>query len=153
VAGAGIVPSGAAGPFRQAGLDPARLQDPNARYPFANIQRLWRLATEASGDPCFGLRVAGLCHPTTFHALGYAWMASSTLREAMQRLIRYQIEQLPSVQASEESVAAAPHLSPRMLQCKLREEGTGFKQILEDMRRQLAMQYVQNSQISLNEIT
>jgi AraC-like DNA-binding protein len=277
--------------FRKAGLDSTRLQDANARYPYPRMQQLWHLATEACGDPCFGLRVAEFCHPTTFHALGYAWMASANLAEALQRLVRYQrmmstvlsmelideassirlrwnlansesgpaaapesadasvavvvglarqaagdafspqrvllqrpqpscadrffgyfrapvefssadtalvfpraaieaalptanadlaraneqvihdylarfdrssvgmlvraklVEQLPSGGATEESVAEALHLSPRTLQRKLREEGTGFKQILEDMRRQLAIQYVQNSQMSLNEIT
>jgi len=75
--------------FRRAGLDPERLGDSNARYPLTGMQRLWALATSATGDECFGLEVAQAWHPTTFHALGYSALASETLREALQRMVRY----------------------------------------------------------------
>jgi AraC-like DNA-binding protein len=75
--------------FRRAGLDPAQLSDPNGRYPQSGMQKLWALATAATGDPCFGLEVAQAWHPTTFHALGYSALASETLREALQRVARY----------------------------------------------------------------
>lgn len=75
--------------FRRAGLDPDRLRDSNARYPLAGMQRLWALATSATGDECFGLEVAQAWHPTTFHALGYSALASETLREALLRVVRY----------------------------------------------------------------
>lgn len=75
--------------FRRAGMDPDRLRDPNARYPLNAMQRLWTLATAATGDECFGLEVAQAWHPTTFHALGYSALASETLRGALQRMVRY----------------------------------------------------------------
>jgi AraC-like DNA-binding protein len=75
--------------FRRAGMDPDRMRDPNARYPVSAIQRLWALAAAATDDPCFGLQVAQLWHPTTFHALGYSALASETLRDALLRAVRY----------------------------------------------------------------
>lgn len=75
--------------FAEAGLDLAALDDPNARYPLRNTTRLWALAVQASGDPAFGLAVAGQVTQTTFHALGYALSASSTLREGFERIVRY----------------------------------------------------------------
>ena len=75
--------------FRRAGLDPERLRDANGRYPLVGMQRLWAIATTATGDQCFGLEVAQAWHPTTFHALGYSALASETLREALQRMVRY----------------------------------------------------------------
>jgi hypothetical protein len=75
--------------FREVGLDPAALDDPKGRYPVVSVQRLWRLAAERSGDPCFGLTAAAQWHPTTWHGLGYAWLASATLEEAFRRLVRY----------------------------------------------------------------
>lgn len=75
--------------FFKAGLNPAKLRDASARYPYAGMARLWQLAVEATGDPNFGLEVARYWHPTTLHALGYAWLASSTLRVALERLVRY----------------------------------------------------------------
>jgi len=75
--------------FARVGLDHSRLRDPGARFSYAAVTRLWGLATEATRDPCFGLTVAKLWHPTTLHALGYSWFASNNLAEAYDRLQRY----------------------------------------------------------------
>jgi len=75
--------------FKLAGLDPDKLNDPNARYTYEGMTNLWRLAAEKTGDDCIGLKAAQYWHPTTLHALGYAWMASETLKEALERVIRY----------------------------------------------------------------
>src|SRR5476651_1977870 len=73
----------------QAGLDPQQMDDPNARYPLSATTRLWELAVQASGDPAIGLRVSRFVSPTTFHALGYALVASGSLREVFERIVRY----------------------------------------------------------------
>lgn len=75
--------------FAEAGLDIAALDDPNARYPLEQTTRLWALSVRATGDSAFGLAVASQVTPTTFHALGYALQASTTLREAFERMVRY----------------------------------------------------------------
>lgn len=75
--------------FAQAGLDLAALEDPNARYPVERTTRLWRLAVEATDDPCLGLAVASQVAPTTFHALGYAILASASVADMLQRIVRY----------------------------------------------------------------
>ncbi|MGY2414440.1 AraC family transcriptional regulator [Pseudomonas pergaminensis] len=74
---------------QQAGLDPLQMDDPNARYPLSATTRLWELAVQASGDPAIGLRVSRFVSPTTFHALGYALVASGSLREVFERIVRY----------------------------------------------------------------
>ena len=73
----------------QAGLDPQLMDDPNARYPLSATSRLWALAVQVSGDPAIGLRVSRFVSPTTFHALGYALVASGSLREVFERIVRY----------------------------------------------------------------
>jgi AraC-like DNA-binding protein len=75
--------------FGRAGLDAAALSDPEARYPLRAITRLWRLAVEATNDPCFGLDVARHVSPAAFHALGLSILSSTTLREAFERIVRY----------------------------------------------------------------
>lgn len=75
--------------FERAGLDPASLEDSLARYPYQDVRKVWELAIEETGDPCFALIAARQWHPSNFHALGYAWLASPNLKEALQRLIRY----------------------------------------------------------------
>ena len=72
-----------------AGLDPALMDDPNARYPLHATTRLWQLAVDASGDPTLGLHTSRHVAPTTFHALGLAVMASGSLREVFERIVRY----------------------------------------------------------------
>jgi AraC-like DNA-binding protein len=74
---------------REAGLDPTLLDDPNARCPLSLTTRLWQLAVAASGDPALGLKTSQFVSPTTFHALGYALIASSSLREMFERIVRY----------------------------------------------------------------
>ena len=71
------------------GISMERLDRGGARFPWAKMQELWSAAVSASGDPCFGLCVGRSVRPTTFHAVGFAWLASSTLLEALQRLSRY----------------------------------------------------------------
>jgi AraC-like DNA-binding protein len=75
--------------FHRAGLSTENLGNANARYPIVAMQRLWTVSVEATGDPCLGLEVGRRWHPTTFHALGYVALASSSLREALAYLIRY----------------------------------------------------------------
>lgn len=74
---------------QQAGLDPSQLDDPNARYPLSVTTRLWQLAVAASGDPALGLSTSRHVAPTTFHALGLALVASGSLREIFERIVRY----------------------------------------------------------------
>lgn len=75
--------------FREAGLDISKLSDTNARYPLEGTTRLWQLARTATNNECIGLYAASHASITTFHALGYSQLASSTLKEAFERLIRY----------------------------------------------------------------
>jgi AraC-like DNA-binding protein len=75
--------------FKKAGIDMSKLDVAGARYPWIAMQRLWLAAAEVTGDPCFGLAVGRKIRPTTFHALGFSWIASRTLLESLQRLVRY----------------------------------------------------------------
>jgi AraC-like DNA-binding protein len=75
--------------FRAAHAAQAQLHEPTSRYPIAAVQRLWTAASHASRDSCFGLEVGRSWHVTSFHALGYAALASATLREALARVARY----------------------------------------------------------------
>ena len=75
--------------FREAGLDPALLDDPRARFRVENARAAWREAARLIDNPCFGLQAADVWRPTDFHALGYAFLASRTLRTAIERIARY----------------------------------------------------------------
>ncbi len=75
--------------LRRAGCDPALFQVSETRIPNHVIQRVFELAEEATGDPCFGLDVGRQVRGVALHAVGYAWLASATLLDAMSRLARY----------------------------------------------------------------
>jgi AraC-like DNA-binding protein len=73
----------------EAGFDLKDLDGPDSRCPLVNTGHLWRIAVAATGDPAFGIKVANHYKHTTFHALGYGTSASSTLKEAFERVQRY----------------------------------------------------------------
>jgi AraC-like DNA-binding protein len=86
--------------LRAHGIDPGELltscgfahdafANPNDRHPAPAVARLWRRAARAAGDPAFGLRVSKYATHTSCHALGFAVFASSTLRDAVDRMVRY----------------------------------------------------------------
>ena len=79
----------AAAIFKTAGLNPALLSDNNARYPVAGMYKLWCAAVEATGDNALGFRVGKEWSSTSFNALGFAWLASGSLKEGFYRLQRY----------------------------------------------------------------
>lgn len=69
--------------FKKVGLDSSKLGDGNARYRLTDMCRLWDTAVEETNDPCFGLEVGKSWAPTTFHALGFAWLASYSLEDGL----------------------------------------------------------------------
>jgi len=75
--------------YRDVGIDPDIRNKPGARIPSPLVNRLWASAAEIIDDPCFGLGAHKYWHPSYFHALGYAWLASHTLRDALNRFVRY----------------------------------------------------------------
>lgn len=77
------------GVFHDAGLEYGQQSVGEARYPWSNMQRLWTRAVEVTGDPCLGLYVGRNIRPTSFHALGFSWLASESLLGSLERLCRY----------------------------------------------------------------
>jgi len=75
--------------MQDAGFDPAWLQDAEARMPLAVEERLWNRAAELTGDPLFGLHAAQSIRPGAFDVLDYAVRTAPDLRNALQRLARY----------------------------------------------------------------
>ena len=72
----------------QAGIDKNILLNPDARISLEAMSRVWEIAVSVTGDQCFGLHVASFVKPTTFHALGFAMMASNSLNDAISRVRR-----------------------------------------------------------------
>lgn len=75
--------------FKEQGIDARKIADPNARVNKAAINRVWARASEFIDEPGFALKVADFLHPSHLGALGYAWLASTSLKTALNRLSRY----------------------------------------------------------------
>ena len=73
----------------KAGIDPVGCCNANSRVPTTKTMELWKLAIAATGDPAFGLTAARNFQPAALHGLGFAWLASDTLRDSLGRLVKY----------------------------------------------------------------
>jgi hypothetical protein len=74
---------------REVGLDPALLDNPDHRIPFAQLVSLYERAALLTGDDMFGLHLGESIDPRVFDVLGYAALNSPTVGEAFVRVARY----------------------------------------------------------------
>jgi AraC-like DNA-binding protein len=75
--------------------------------------------------------------------------ATGTLRAAVEN----QVEKLlPSGKAKKQAVAKALALSARTLSRRLADEGTTYEEIMDQLRRTLALQYIKDRGMSLSQI-
>lgn len=65
---------------------------------------------------------------------------------------RRMMDELPEREPSVSVVAAKLRISARSLQRRLHSEGTSFAEILSDLRRDLALRYLQDSRVSIGEV-
>jgi AraC-like DNA-binding protein len=77
------------GLFREAGLDIRVLEQARARVPVEQVDRLWMLAQQRSGQPFVALSRATADNPTSFDMLAYAMMSCQNLAQAVARLVQY----------------------------------------------------------------
>lgn len=76
--------------FHSFGLAKADITDERKRIPYETVHKLWLEASEMIDNPCYGIKAAEIFHPSDLNILGYAWLSSSTLRSAFERLYRFQ---------------------------------------------------------------
>jgi AraC-like DNA-binding protein len=73
---------------------------------------------------------------------------SQSLADRVRRLFFEQGNGFPSLKTT----ARVLHLSPRTLHRRLIAEGTSFRELLEDARRSLALEYLRSNRLSIEEI-
>jgi len=74
---------------RAGGYSPDVFRDASARLPSKAVDAAALGAAALIPSPGFALESARCWHPSDLGALGFAWLASSTLRTALGRLERY----------------------------------------------------------------
>jgi AraC-like DNA-binding protein len=75
--------------FQQAGVSLQTSLDPMLRISNEEVGRLFKFATQATGDPYLGLYVGKMIKPASLHALGLGLLVSSSLRGFYQRISNY----------------------------------------------------------------
>ena len=75
--------------FKEAGINPESIFDSGARVAGENFEHLFDRAIERAGDPLFGLHAEEYFRPAHLGALGFAWLASTSIRIAFTRMNRY----------------------------------------------------------------
>ena len=80
----------AASVFEAVGLDPEPYRDADARIPVSIATKIWAESVRLTGNPCIGFEVGQHITAGNLHAVGYGWLASRTLGEALQRFARHQ---------------------------------------------------------------
>jgi AraC-like DNA-binding protein len=75
--------------YYAAGICKDDFNNPDKRITYKTMHELWKKADELINEPCFGLSTVKIWRPSDLSALGYAWLASSSLRTALNRLSRY----------------------------------------------------------------
>ena len=76
--------------LEEAGFDADKEYLPTDRVPLKKIVKLWELSVKYSKDPCIGLVYATHIQPSSLHGLGFSFLASCTLKDGLERLVRFQ---------------------------------------------------------------
>ncbi|MDC8772320.1 AraC family transcriptional regulator [Roseateles albus] len=76
--------------LQRANISPQQLLDQRSRISQRDTIQFWRLADAACAhDPGLAVEIAGQFNLRALGLLGVAWLASTSLREATRRLVRY----------------------------------------------------------------
>ena len=81
------------------------------------------------------------------------YLARMDKADISHRVYQLILEKLATGEPSQEKIADALHMSTRSLHRKLTAAGTNFKALLDNTRRELAMQYIRQSNLSIADIT
>jgi AraC-like DNA-binding protein len=76
-------------------------------------------------------------------------LSESTFAGRVRKAI---MEQLSSGKPRASQIARVLAMAPRTLQRRLQEEGTSFQAVLDDVRKELAIQFVQSGDLDLSEV-
>jgi AraC-like DNA-binding protein len=111
--------------FKNAGLDPEKIYDANARFPVYATNRLLQIGIHETGDECIVYRVVDFIEPQMLHAMGYSWMASSTLKEALTRFVRYHKMMSTNIEVKLEQAQGSWQLLGKLIDTGQREANEG----------------------------
>ena len=75
---------------REAGINTDDISRSQDRLEVSKLQKVWQIALVRTRDECFGLTYAKYIQPAALYGLGLSWIASESLKDAINRLLRFQ---------------------------------------------------------------
>lgn len=75
--------------LKQCGIPASALEKSREAVPLQQYLRLWNLAAEEAGDPLLGVHLARSAGPETLGSLGFLFLSSRTLVEALSNFCAY----------------------------------------------------------------
>jgi len=75
--------------FEQIGMDYGMLDDPDARFEQDRLTQFWIELTRRTGNEQLPLNAVRLMSPSAYHFIGYLMMSSATLRDCLEKRVRY----------------------------------------------------------------
>ncbi len=127
------------------------------------FERLFRCPVTFSAEGnCILIDHDDLTKPLPTRNAELAMMNDRLVQEYLARLDRHDVvnqvyaklmETLGNTIPDQAQIAQALYMSPRNLQHKLQIAGTSYQEILDQTRKELAVQYLQQSHLSINEIS
>jgi len=75
--------------IEELGINATDVTDPDSRILVSDLLSLWKTAVEITDDEALGLYVAEQVQPQMLHGLGFAWLASDTIYDALKRTVRF----------------------------------------------------------------
>jgi AraC-like DNA-binding protein len=103
--------------FKKHGVQAFTPFDPNARFSSTKLNQITAEAAEQTGDQFFGVKEAKYFLPSHIGPLGFAWLASTSLRSAVERLQRY-------IKVIHENIEITIKEEPATLVVRLHSEAT-----------------------------
>ena len=76
--------------FRQFGLDPALIHEPRSRYAYEKLCHVWVEAAKLTDNENVGFESVNHYTPLDLSALGVTFLSSANLKDAFQRLVRFE---------------------------------------------------------------
>jgi len=75
--------------FEEIGMDYSLLDDPDARFEQDHLTQFWTELIRRTGNEQLPLNAARLASPSAHHFIGYLMMSSATLRDCLEKRVRY----------------------------------------------------------------
>ena len=75
--------------IEEVGIDAGKFVNPDWRVSHDAFNTLMERSVELTGDEAFGLYAAEQLRPQVLHGLGLAWLASDTVYDGLQRMVRF----------------------------------------------------------------